>query len=416
MNFPLFIAKRISANGDSRRRVSRPAIKIATAGVAIGLAVMIVSVCVITGFKHTIRDKVVGFGSDIQICNFLSYENADSYPIVVNDSLMKVLRGIEGVSHVQRFANAQGIMKTDDEFLGVMFKGVGEEFDTTFIAKNIIEGRMPLFSGEKSSGKIVVSKTIADKLRLSVGNRVFAYFIDERMGVRARRFTVAAIYQTHLSHYDGVMCFIDLATAVKLNGWEEGQVSGAEVTVSDFEKIYDTQDIIINKVNRTVDRYGSTYSSKTIYDLMPQIFSWLGLLDINVWIILALMITVACVTMISGLLIIILERTQMIGLFKALGARNKTIRHTFLWFATFIIAKGIVFGNVVGVGLVALQMFTGVVKLDPMKYYVAEVPVEMNIPLILLLNVATLVISLIVLVLPSYLISHIHPARSMKYE
>ena len=415
MNFPLFVARRIYRENDGQRMVSRPAIRIATAGVAIGLAVMIVSVCVVFGFKHTIRDKVVGFGSHIQVGDFMTLQAGESFPIQMGDSMMNVLRQTEGVSHVQRFAMKQGILKTDEDFLGVVFKGVGPEFDSTFIHQNIVEGSIPVFSDSVSSNRMLISKPMADKLRLKTGERIFAYFIDSN-GVRARRFTISGIYQTNLTQFDTVMCFIDLYTAVRLNGWQPDQASGAEVSVGDFERVDDTEAIFINKVNRQVDRYGETYSTKTIRELNPQIFSWLDLLDLNVWIILALMTAVAGVTMISGLLIIILERTTMIGVLKALGARNKTIRRTFLWFATFMIGKGLLFGNLIGIGLVLLQRWTGLVKLDPETYYVSTVPVELNIPIILLLNVATLLISIFVLIAPSYLVSHIHPAKSMRYE
>lgn len=415
MNFPLFVARRIYRENDGQRMVSRPAIRIATAGVAIGLAVMIVSVCVVFGFKHTIRDKVVGFGSHIQVGDFMTLQAGESFPIQMGDSMMNVLRQTEGVSHVQRFAIKQGILKTDEDFLGVVFKGVGPEFDSTFIHQNMVEGSIPVFSDSVSSNRMLISKPMADKLRLKTGERIFAYFIDTN-GVRARRFTISGIYQTNLTQFDNVMCFIDLYTAVRLNGWQPDQASGAEVSVGDFERVDDTEAIFINKVNRQVDRYGETYSTKTIRELNPQIFSWLDLLDLNVWIILALMTAVAGVTMISGLLIIILERTTMIGVLKALGARNKTIRRTFLWFATFMIGKGLLFGNLIGIGLVLLQRWTGLVKLDPETYYVSTVPVELNIPLILLLNVATLLISIFVLIAPSYLVSHIHPAKSMRYE
>ena len=417
MNFPLFVARRIYSNQISdRQKVSKPAIRIATMGVAIGLAVMIISVCVVLGFKHTIRDKVVGFGSHIQIANFYALQtSATDQPIVINDSMVNVLKNIDGVSHVQRFAMKQGILKTDNDFLGVAFKGVDEAFDTTFIHSNMVEGYIPQFSGEKSGNKILISKSMADKLQTKCGDRIFAYFIDEN-GVRARRFTITGVYQTNLSQYDNAICFCDLYTAVKLNNFSPGQVSGAELTVADFSKLDDTEHIIVKKVNRTMDCNGATYSSKTIRELSPQIFSWLDLLDLNVWIILAIMTAVAVVTMISGLLIIILERTTMIGILKALGARNKTVRHTFLWFAAFIIGKGLLWGNLLGLGLVILQHFTGFAKLDPTTYYVDTVPVEINWLFVVALNVATMLIAIVVLIAPSYLISHIHPARSMRYE
>ncbi len=414
MNLPFFIAKRIYSDQGDKRKVSRPAIRIATLGVGIGLAVMIVTVCVVLGFQHTIRDKVIGFGSHIQVQNIMAFSSIDRYPVCIDDSMMSVMKNFKGVKHVERYAITQGILKTDEDFLGVLFKGVGPEYDMTFLKQHLIEGEMPQFSDTTSTNKILISKLIADKLQLKAGERIYAYFIDDN--VRTRRFTISGIYQTNMTRFDESLCFTDIYTVCKLNGWEEDQVSGAEILVEDFEQLQATDDEVIAKVNRTTDKYLNTYSSQTIYEAYPQVFTWLELLDINVWIILALMVCVAGFTMISGLLIIILERTQMIGVLKALGARNKTIRHTFLWFAAFIIGQGILLGNIIGLGIVLLQKSTGIFTLDAQTYYVSEVPMELNIPLILLLNIATLIISIFVLIAPSYLISHIHPAKSMRYE
>ena len=414
MNLPFFIAKRIYSDQGDKRKVSRPAIHIATIGVAIGLAVMIVTVSVVLGFKHTIRDKVIGFGSHIQVQNMLTYLSSDSNPILINDSVLRSYEQIEGVKHVERYCLSQGILKTDDDFLGVMIKGVGPEYDLNFLSQHLLEGEIPVFSDTASTNKLLVSKMIADKLRLKAGDRIFAYFIDE--SVRTRRFTVTGVYQTNMTRFDESLCFTDLHTTQKLNDWEDEQCSGAEITVHDFDQLQSTADLFVEKVNRKMDKDFNTYSSQTIYEAYPQVFHWLELLDINVWIILALMVCVAGFTMISGLLIIILERTQMIGVLKALGARNKTIRHTFLWFASFIISQGLLLGNVIGFGIIALQWYTGLVKLDPQTYYVSEAPMEINIPLFVLLNIATLLICVFVLIAPSYLISHIHPAKSMRYE
>ena len=415
MNFPLFIARNINQEDKGKRQVSKPVIRIATAGVAIGLAVMIISVCVVLGFKHTIRDKIVGLGSHIQVADFLTLQTSDQYPIFMGDSMLTVLKGMPEVKHVQRYAYKQGILKTDNDFLGVVFKGMGPEFDTTFIHQNLVEGSIPTFSDEKSGNKILVSKTMADQLKLEVGQKLFCYFIDQN-GVRTRRFTVSGIYQTNLSQYDKTICLTDLYTVVKLNGWQPDQASGAEITIQDPNRLEIVEDQFIQKINRTTDPYGETYSSLTIRELNPAIFSWLDLLDLNVWIILALMVAVAGVTMVSGLLIIILERTNMIGILKAMGARNKTIRHTFLWFSVFIIGKGLLFGNIIGLGLLLLQKYTSLVKLDPVTYYVDTVPVEINIPLIILINIATMLICVLVLIAPSYLISHIHPVKAIRYE
>lgn len=415
MNFSFFIAHKLYKDKGGRQHVSHPAITIATAGVAIGLVVMLLSVFVVLGFKHTIRDKVIGFGSHIQVTNFMTQMSSDQAPIAMNDSMIKVIGGIEGVKHVERFAYKQGILKTDSDFLGVMFEGVAQEYDTTFIHQNMVAGSIPKFSDSQSGNHILISQNIADKLKVNAGDRIFAYFIDEN-GVRMRRFTIQGIYQTNLSQYDQVMCFADLYTTVKLNAWQPDQVSGAAITVNDFKQLDEVESRFVEKINRTEDRYGETYATQTIRDINPQIFSWLDLLDMNVWIILVLMVSVAGVTMISGLLIIILERTTMIGVLKALGTRNKTIRHIFLWFAAFIIGRALLIGNAIALGMALLQQWTGIIKLDPATYYVSTVPVEINIPLLIILNVATLLISLFVLIAPSYLISHIHPAKSMRYE
>ena len=415
MNFPLFIARRIYSDKGDRRKVSRPAIHIATVGVAVGLAVMILTVSVVLGFKHTIRDKVIGFGSHIQVCNFLAMQTTDSYPICIDDSTLNALRHIDGISHAERYATAQGILKTETDFLGIAFKGVAEEYNWDFIRQNLVSGEIPKFSDKSASNKILVSTNTASTLHLKVGDRIYGYFVSDT-GVRTRRFTVSGIYETNMSQFDNSLCFTDLYTTRKVNGWEEGQCSGAELRVSDFSRLETTATGVVKKVNRKTDRYGDVMISQTIYEAYPQIFSWLSLLDINVWIILVLMICVAGFTMISGLLIIILERTQMIGTLKALGAKNSSIRHTFLWFAVFVIGRGVVFGNLAAIALIVLQKTTGIVSLDHATYYVSEAPMEVNIPAFVVLNVVTVAVSILILIAPSYLISHIHPAKSMRYE
>lgn len=416
MNFPFFIARHIYSDKAEGHKVSRPAVQIATVGVAVGLAVMIVSVSVVFGFKHTIRDKVIGFGSHITVANFKSLHGSDQHPVCITDSMLRDWRKINGVSHVQRYALKQGLLKTDNDFLGVMFKGIScSEYDTTFIHNNLIEGSIPVFNNSSGSNKIVLSRLIADKLGIHSGDKIYAYFINDD-DVRARRFSVAGIYETNLAQFDNTICFTDLYTTVRLNKWDSCRVNGAEITVSDFDRIESVENIFVDKINRTEDKYGEIFSSSAISNMYPQIFSWLDLLDLNVWIILALMLCVAGFTMVSGLLIIILERTNMIGVLKALGCSNKIIRHIFIWFAVFIIGRGMLIGNILGIGIIAMQRFTGIIKLDPSTYYVSVVPVELNVMFVLVLNAVTLVVSVFVLIAPSYIVSHIHPAKSMKYE
>lgn len=412
---PLFLAKRIYGSEGDGHQVSRPAIRIATIGVAIGIAVMIITVSVILGFKHTIRDKIVGFGSHIQVTSYAAQQTAIPVPISLTKQEIQQLRHLPNVRHIERYVLTQGILKTDSDFLGVAFKGIDQHYDLTFLRQCMVEGDLPVFNDTKSSNKLVISRQIANTLHLKVGQKVFAYFIayDD---VRVRRFTICGIYQSNMKQFDDVLCITDLRTTLKLNEWADDQMSGIELQIRYFELLDETSQQVTEIVKNQTDSYGETLTSQTIYEAYPQVFSWLSLLDINVWIILALMIAVAGFTMISGLLIIILERTQMIGLLKALGARNRTVRHTFLWFAVFIIGQGLLAGNIIGLGLVLLQQHYGIVKLDPTTYYVSTAPVEISIPLVVLLNVATLLLSIFVLLAPSHLVSRIHPAKAIRFE
>jgi membrane protein len=415
MNLPLFLARKIYSTQKNKEHISRPAINIATAGVAIGIIIMTLSLCVVLGFKQTVKNKVIGFGGDIQVTNFITLQTSESYPIQASDSIIKVIQKTNGVKHVQRYAFKQGILKTDNDFLGVTFKGVDQSFDSTFIANNLVSGRIPHFSNKENTKELLISKSIANRLKVNTGDKIYAYFVDQS-GIRVRPFLIAGIYETNLSQYDKIICFTDLHNIIKLNNWESDQVTGIEIALKDFNQLDDIQANLANKINKTVDSYGGTYATASIKEITPQIFSWLDLLDLNIWIILILMILVASITMISGLLIIILERTNMIGLLKAMGARTILIRKSFLWFAVFVIGKGLLIGNIVSIVLLLVQRYTGIVTLDANTYYVKAVPVEINIPILLLLNVATIIISTAVLIVPSYLIAHIHPAKAMRYE
>lgn len=414
MNFALFIAQRLFKEKGDRKRVSQPAITIATLGVAIGLAVMIISVSVALGFKDEIRSKVIGFGSHIQVTNLNATNPMEVYPVQVNDSVMKVLKNIQGIVHVQRFATKPGLIKTAEDFQGMLLKGVSQEYDPTFFKQHLIAGTFPKFTDATASNELLISKTTADKLKLNVGDKVFTYYFENT--IRTRRFKVVGIYQTNLSAYDNNVMMTDLYTVRKLNNWATDQCSGVEMTVHDFDKLDSIDMEVVNKMNRHTDVYGDTYSAKTIKEINPDIFAWLSLMNMNVWVILILMLGVAGFTMISGLLIIILERAQMIGLLKALGARNKQVRHVFLYFSAFLIGRGLLLGDIIGIGLLFLQRQFGFARLDPDTYYVDAVPVMFDWGLFALLNVTTLLISLFILIAPSYLVSHIEPSKAMRFE
>ena len=415
MNWKLFIAHRIYRSNEGGKEVSKPAVRIAMWGIAVGLAVMIVAVAVVVGFKHEVRDKVVGIGSDITVTNFDAQKSYETVPVSASDSLLDVLRSTEGVKHVQRYSTKPGMIMTDDNFLGMVLKGVSQEYDWTFLSKHLQEGEIPAFSDTASTNRTLISRTIANKLHLKTGDKLYTYYIDGEK-VRARRLEVSGIYQTNFSIYDDLFLLTDLYTVNRLNSWKPDQVSGIEVEVEDYGLLQPIKENIREKVDMQKDRYGSTYYVTTVEESNPQIFAWLDLLDMNVWVILILMTGVAGFTMISGLLIIILERTNMIGVLKALGADNLAIRKVFLSFSVFLIGRGMLWGNLIGLAFVGVQSFFRSFKLDPATYYVDSVPVEFNLWWWILLNVCTLIVSVLMLVGPSYLIAHIHPAKSIKFE
>lgn len=414
MAFPLFLAQRIYRDTDGGKQVSRPAVVIAMTGIAMGLAVMLIAVAVVIGFKSEVRNKVIGFGSHIQISNFDAVRSYETHPVVVNDSMMAALEADPEVKHVQRYSTKPGIIKTEEAFQGMVLKGVGPEFDADFFRSHLVEGEIPEFSDSVSTNRVVVSKAIADKLKLKVGDKIYTYYIQD--DVRARRLTVSGIYQTNFSEYDNLFLLTDLYTVNRLNNWKAGQVSGAELQVRDYDKLEETTYRIAVSTDNKKDAAGGTYYVQNIVQMNPQLFSWLDLLDLNVWVILILMIGVAGFTMISGLLIIIIERTQMIGILKALGANNLTIRKVFLWFSVFLIGRGMLWGNAIGIAFCLLQSHFHLFKLNPETYYVDTVPVSVNVWIILLINAGTLLASVLMLLGPSYLITKINPASSMRYE
>ena len=414
MNWKLFIARRIYKNNDGNKEVSKPAVRIAMAGISIGLAVMIVSVAVVIGFKNQVRDKVVGLASEVIVTSLDDAQLYMTAPVAAGDSLLDAITKKPYVSHVQRYSVKPGMIMTSDNFQGMVLKGVGQEYDLTYISQHVIDGEIPLFTDTAATNKVMLSKSMADKLKLKAGDKIYTYYVDDN--VRARRLTVSAIYQTNFSAFDDYFLITDIYTVNKLNKWEPDQVSGVEIDVDDYSRIDEVNDNLRSSLFESSDKYGQSYFSRTIVEANPQIFAWLDLLDLNVWVILILMTGVAGFTMISGLLIIILERTNMIGVLKAMGADNNSIRKIFLSFSVFLIGRGMLWGNIIGLSLCLIQYFFQPVKLDPSVYYVNSVPIELNVFIYILLNVFTLVVSVLMLVGPSYLISRIHPARSIRYE
>lgn len=409
-----FIARRLYKSEQGSRNVSRPAVFIAQLGVALGLAVMLVTIAVSFGFKHEVRDKAVGFSSHLHISNYESAQSYEALPVAADSALWHTLTAMPEVSHVQRYATKAGLFRTDDDFMGYVLKGVGEDYDLSFYAQYLQEGELPQFSDSVASGKILISREIASKLQLGVGDRVDSYFLQGNM--RARRYTVAGIYQTGFSEYDRVFALTDLKAVQALNRWEPDQVTGVEVMLTGFDEVEPMNWELGSLLDRTQDSYGEQYFVQSVTDLNPGLFAWLDVLDMNVLLILVLMVGVAAFTMISGLLILIIERTQFIGVLKALGASNGMVRKTFLYLAMLIIGKGMLWGNVVGLALCALQKFTRLVTLNPQDYYLDCVPIEFNWPLIVTVNVVMFVLSVLILIVPSHLISRIYPTKAMRFE
>ena len=415
MNTELFIAKRIY-KGDKKneKRVSSPAIKFAIAGIALGLAIMIVAVCIIIGFKKEIREKVIGFGSHIQITSFDSNSSYEHQPIAFSDTLRNMLLSNPEIAHAQEFITKPGIIKTDEDFLGIVLKGISDDYDWRFFRKNLIEGDIINLNATSGANPAIISQNIANKLHLKLGDNFTTYFVQEP--VRARRFIITGIYETNFEDYDKLYVITDAKILSNLNDWEDDMVSGVEVLVKDYNKLDQTAQDLFFEMSTYKDRFGNALYTRSIKDINPMIFNWLNLLDMNVWVILILMILVSGFTTISGLLIIILERTNMIGMLKSMGARDFSIRKVFLYLSAFLIGQGMLWGNIIGLAFCLLQKNFNILKLDPATYYLSAVPIDLNPWYVILLNVGTLIVSLIMMIAPSYLVAKITPAKSIRFE
>ena len=412
--FTWFVAKRLFAEGGSSGRASRLATGIATTGVAIGLAVMLVSVAIVLGFQKEVQDKVLGFGAHIKVLNYKSLSSQELSPIVIDDSLTSRLAAIPNVASVARFCTKPGMLKTDANFRGIAIQGIGQDYDRSFISSHLVKGEMPEFTDSVGSGKLVISQAMAREMQVDVGETIYAYFFEQT--VRARKFTVAGIYRTNLTDFDKNFAYTDLYTIHRLLDWDSQQYAGAEIRLQDFDRLNETLHAVVNEVNHKQDAYGNYYSSLSIRMEHPQIFAWLKLLDMDIAVILILMICVSIFTSVSGLLIIILERTNFIGIMKALGARNRQMRYLFVNYALLIIVRGIVLGNVLAFALILLQKYTGIITLDPDVYYVEAMPVLVNWLWVACIDVGTLFISALAMIVPSFVVSHITPAKSIRFE
>ena len=414
MNLEYFIAKHIYKGNSESTRFSGPAVKVAIAGIALGLAVMIISVAIVTGFKKEIRDKVIGFGSHIRISNFDNNNSFETVPIRIDSSFIQSLYDIKGIKKIQTYATKPGIIKHGDAVQGVILKGFDKDFDHTFIDQNLISGKPVQFGSGSRNDSVMISDRLAKMMHLKLGDKFNTFFFQDK--IRARNFYVKGIFRTNFPEFDKLFILVDIRHIKKLNNLDNDQVSGYEIIIDDFDHLDEIGREVFLKTANKFDDKGSSLLSRTIKELHPDIFGWLDLLDMNVWIILALMLTVASFNMISGVLILILERTGTIGLLKSLGARSWSIRKIFLYNASFLILKGLFWGNVIGILLCLAQYYFNFIPLDPQNYYVDTVPINLKLWHVLALNAGSMFMIILMMVLPSYIITRINPSKSMKFE
>ena len=407
MNFERFIAKHISSSKSDN--YAKPVVIVSFISIALGLALMIISIAVVVGFKNSISSKIIGFTSHLQIVPFDNNESLEERPITVEPEFIENLYEIPNISHIQFSAKKAGVVKTDEQMQGIIFKGIDENFDRTFLKSQLVAGSFPDLQGVKSDN-ILISKTLSNQLNVNVGDDLRTWFITgNNSAARGRKFKIAGLFDTSLEEFDNVFIIGDIRQVQKLNDWDHDQVGSIEISVKDPQ---DLQDFAF-------DLYGSIpYNLRvvTVQEEYPQIFNWLDLLDMNVVVILVLLVLVAAITMISTLLILILERTSMVGILKSLGANNRSIQKIFLFKAGVIILKGMFWGNLLGLGFLFIQFYFKVVTLSPENYYVNYVPVEINWLYLLLLNLGAFIVSGLMLIAPLFYVSRIVPALALRYE
>jgi lipoprotein-releasing system permease protein len=414
VNIEFFIARRLILDKETKKTISRSMLTIAVIGVALSLAVMIISVAIVTGFKYEITNKIVGFGSHIQILNFDSNESYETQPIKKDQEFLSKLRSEPYIINIQAFATKAGIIKSGTDIQGVVLKGIGSDFDWSFFKNYITEGNIFTVRDSVRTNMVLISRYIANLLKLNVGDEFIMYFIQDPP--RMRRFEVSGIYETSLEEFDRTFVLADINHIQRLNDWNNNQISGFEITVNDYKNLEELTYQVMNIVGFGFEDDGSRLRVTNINEKYPQIFDWLNLQDMNVLIILILMIVVAGFNMVAGLLILILDRTNMIGILKALGTGNLSIRKIFLYQAGFLIIKGLFWGNLIGLSICLIQKYFGILKLDQTSYYLAAVPVNLSIYHLLALNIVTCIVILLILIIPSIVISRISPVKAIQFN
>ena len=407
MSGPKFIADRIFSL--SKENLSSTVMRLAVTSVALAIIVMLIAWAVVVGFKNQIRDKVIGFVAPIHVQSLDKNESVEETPFQLDSLLISRLNSVGGIAHYQMVANKAGMIKTDDEIQGVVLKGVDENYDWSYFSNCLIEGQTPKYQADERSTEVLLSKVIADKMLLNVGDDVRVWFIDKDNQARGRKFTVSGIFETGFYEFDERYVFADLNQIRKLNGWEDNECGLLEIALQDG---YDA-DLVNGKLYYSLPTNLASYTAR---DSNPQVFDWLDLLDTNVWLIMALMLLVAGITVISMLLIIIIERTSTIGLLKAMGASNKFVREVFLRRSLRILLIGMIIGNIIGLGFCFVQQYTGFIKLDAATYYLSAVPIELHLTTVIFINLGTFLLWVLMLLIPTSVINRISPTKSIRFE
>jgi lipoprotein-releasing system permease protein len=405
-----FIAKRLITAKDHKSSISAPIIKIAIIAIALGMIMMIVSIATGIGLQQKIRQKVSAFNGHIIISGY-NDNNSDvsTKPISIQQSFYPNFKNVDGIQHAQAVASKAGFIRTESAFEGIIFKGVGKDYQTNNLKEYLTQGRLPNFKATLNE-EVLISQYLCNRLGLKLGDKFVTYFMKENNeGFNLRNFKIVGIYNSGFQEFDASFVIGDIRHVQRINKWKPDQIGSFEVFVDDFTQIEPIGQQVYQETSSTLD-------SQTIVEKYYYIFEWLKLFDFNIIIILIVMIAVSTINMVVALLVLILERTQMIGILKSLGANNWSIRKVFLYNAAYLIGRGLLWGNIIGIGLLLLQKYFGIIKLNPESYYVNVAPVDINLFYILLLNIGTVVICLLVLLIPSFIITKITPSKSIRFE
>jgi lipoprotein-releasing system permease protein len=411
VNFEFFIARRIIAAKDYKSSISAPIIKIAITAIALGIIMMLVSIATSLGLQRKIQEKISAFNGDIIISNQdTNFSGESQIPISKNQDFYPEFKTIDGIKHMQGTASKGGVIRTAKDFEGVVIKGVGSDYDWQYFEEYLVDGRLPDFSGTIND-EVLLSGYLATRLDLKVGDKMPTYFLNESNIEKSRPigFTIVGLYNSGFQQFDEQFALADIKQIQRINKWDSGQIGNFEVFVEDFREVTHINNLVYEQT-------GSTLDTLSIRDKFASIFEWTDLFDFNTYLIIGIMILVAGINMITALLVLILERTKMIGILKAMGSNDWSVRKIFMYNAMYLIGVGLFWGNVIGLGLLLIQKYFKVIKLPPETYYVSEAPIYLDASYVILLNVGTFLLCALMLLIPTYIISKISPVKAIRFD